>query len=147
MDFVRDKEHWLLRFSPEEWVFAGVGEAKRADEAYGRGDVRGGLAAARRAAGMALNGVLVIDTSARDAWGRTYMDHLAALRDDASAPAAVRSAALVLLDTPPPGQTLVVLRTKATPSRVVEAARDVIAHAYALVLRRSPLSDREKDAS
>ena len=61
MAFVREKDHWLFRFSPEEWVFAGLGEVKRAETAYARGDSRGGLAGARRAAGMALNGVLVLD--------------------------------------------------------------------------------------
>lgn len=133
--FERDKAHWLFRFSPEEWVFAGVGEAKRAEEAYARGDTRGGLAASRRAAGMALNGVLIVDESTRSGWGRTYMDHLAHLRADSSAPEVVRAAAATLLDTPPPGQTLVVLRTKSSGGRVIEASRDVIAHAYALVSR------------
>ena len=138
MAFVREKDHWLFRFSPEEWVFAGLGEAKRAEEAYARGDSRGGLAGARRAAGMALNGVLVVDTNARETWGRTYMEHLTALRKDGSAPEAVRRAVGTLLDAPPPGQTLIVLRTKTTSSQMAEAARDVIAHAYALVARAAP---------
>jgi hypothetical protein len=146
MAFVREKDHWLFRFSPQEWVFAGLGEVKRAEGAYARGDSRGGLAGARRAAGMALNGVLVLDTKVRATWGRTYMEHLTALRADASAPEAVRRAAGTLLDTPPPGQSLIVLRTKATSSHVVEAARDVIAHAYALVARAAP-EHTEEEAS
>ncbi len=133
--FERQKDHWLFRFSPEEWVFAGVGEAKRADEAYARGDRRGGLAGARRAAGMALNGVLIVDDDARASWGRTYMEHLAKLREDTRAPAAVRDAAALLLLDEEPVKELVVLRRKAAPSRLVEAARDIIAHAYALVAR------------
>lgn len=133
--FVRQKDHWLFRYSPEEWVFAGVGEAKRADEAYARGDRRGGLAGARRAAGMALNAVLIVDDDARATWGRTYMEHLAKLRDDTSAPTAVRDAASELLRDEEPVKELVILRRKTAPSRIVEAARDVIAHAYALVAR------------
>lgn len=134
--FVRDESHWLFRHSPSEWVRAGLGEARRAEEAYARGDARGGLAGARRAAGMALNGVLIVAPDER--WGRTYIEHLVSLKSDASAPEAVRSAATVLVDTPPPSPDLVILRRKDHDVRVVEAARDVIAHAYALVCRAEP---------
>jgi hypothetical protein len=44
----------------------------------------------------------------------------------------------VLVDTPPPSPELVLLRRKDHDVRVVEAARDVIAHAYALVCRAEP---------
>lgn len=134
--FVRQKDHWLFRFSPEEWVFAGVGEAKKADEAYARGDARGGLATARRAAGMALNGVLIVEDEARASWGRTYMEHLTKLKDDPGAPSAVREAARVLVEEDAGGASkLLTLRRKSAPSPVVEAARDVVAHAYARVVR------------
>ena len=136
VSFVRDESHWLFRHSPAEWVRAGLGEARRAEEAYARGDARGGLAGARRAAGMALNGVLIVAPDER--WGRTYIEHLVSLKADASAPEAVRTAATVLVDTPPPSPDLVILRRKDHDVRVVEAARDVIAHAYALVCRAEP---------
>jgi len=135
--FVRQKDHWLYRFSPEEWVFAGSSEAKKAGEAYARGDTRGGLAGARRAAGMALNAVLIVDEEARASWGRTYMEHLGKLRDDARAPEAVRVAARTLLAEEVPSRELVTLRKKSASTPMVEAARDVIAHAYARVVRES----------
>ncbi len=135
--FVRDETHWLLRFSPSEWIHAGLGEVRRAEAAYARGDARGGLAGARRGAGMALNAVLIVAPA--PSWGRTYIEHLLALRGDPSAPDAVRDAAALLIDTMPPSPTLVVLRSKGTAGRVVEASRDVIAHAYAVVSRAEPL--------
>jgi hypothetical protein len=61
------------------------------------------------------------------------MDHLLALKADASAPARVRQAAAILVDTPLPGGELVSLRTAKADDNVLEAARDLVAHAYALV--------------
>lgn len=140
--FVKDPSHWLFRFSPEEWVFAGLGEAERAAEAYARGDGRGGLAQARRGAGMALNALVILEPEKASAYGRTYMEHLSALRADGSAPEAVRAAAAALIDAPSPGQTLIVLRVKASPERLVEAAKDVVAHAYARVVREKAAAEK-----
>ena len=131
--FVRDKEHWLRKFSPDEWIRAAMGEMKRAEAAYARKSVRAGLAGARRAAGMALNGVLLVEPN--DAWGRTYIDHLLALQKDASAPEPVRKAASLLMEAAPLANQLIVLRSKDQDTRVVEAAKDVMAHAYAVVAR------------
>lgn len=135
MEFVRDASHWLRKLSPDEWIRAAQGELARAEDAYARKNGRAGLAGARRAAGMALNAALVV--APNDAWGRSYMDHLLALRADAEAPARVQEACKILLETPLPGGELVALRTSRTEEHVLEAARDVIAHAYAVVRRVS----------
>lgn len=137
LPFVRDESHWLYRLSASEWIRAAQAELGRAERAYAAGDARAGLAGARRAAGMALNGALVV--APEPAWGRTYVEHLAALRRDAGVPEAVREAAGRLVDASAPAPKLVVLRTKSATERVVDAARDVIAHAYVVVCRAEPL--------
>jgi HEPN domain-containing protein len=139
MPFVRDPAHWLNKLSPDEWIRAATGELRRAEEAYQRKNGRAGLAGARRAAGMALNGALIVHPD--ESWGRSYMDHLLALKRDTSelVPARVRDACLLLLETPLPGGELVALRTSNADDRVLEAARDVIAHAYAIVKRNGDL--------
>ncbi len=133
MPFVRDEAHWLNRLSPDEWIRAAMGELRRAEEAYARKNGRAGLAGARRAAGMALNGALVIEPN--EAWGRSYMDHLLALKNDESVSVRIREASTILLDAPLPGGALVALRSAHADERVLEAARDMIAHAYAVVKR------------
>jgi hypothetical protein len=133
-EFQRDPSHWLLKLSPDEWIRSALGELRRAEEAYAKKNARAGLAGARRAAGMALNGALIVEPNER--WGRSYMDHLLALKSDASVPEAVRAAAELLVDTPLPGGELVALRTGGADHRVIEAARDVAAHALAIVRRR-----------
>ncbi len=133
MAFSRDKEHWLFKFSPSEWIRAAMGELRRAEEAYKRRNARAGLAGARRAAGMGLNAALIAEPNA--SWGRTYVEHLLALKDDAKVPEAVRVATRFLLETQPPTGNLIVLRSKEQDDRVLEAARDLIAHAYAVVAR------------
>ena len=60
MHFVQDPDHWLRRLSPREWISAASGELAQAERAFASRDGRGGLAGAKRAAGMALNGVLRI---------------------------------------------------------------------------------------
>lgn len=136
MGFERDAAHWLFKLSPDEWIRAGLGELKRAEEAYGQKNARAGLAGARRAAGMALNGALILEPN--DAWGRSYVDHLQALVRDRVVPERVREAARLLVDTPLPGggpTSLVAIRTASRDEKVLEAARDLVAHAYAIVKR------------
>jgi HEPN domain-containing protein len=133
MSFERDPEHWLRRLSPDEWIRAALGEVRRAEQAYARGDARAGSAGAKRAAGMALNGALLLEPN--DAWGRSYVEHVQALARDPGAPEAVRAACAVLLEAAAPGHSLVGLRSKAGDARVLEAARDVIAHAWTVVRR------------
>lgn len=132
--FVRDDSHWLFKLSPDEWIRAALSDLRRAEEAYQARNARGGLAGAKRAAGMALNGALIVEPN--PIWGRTYVEHIAALAIDAAVPDRVRGACRELLETNMPGQTqLVTLRVTSTDHRVIEAARDVIAHAYAVVKR------------
>jgi hypothetical protein len=133
MPFVRDEAHWLNKLSPDEWIKAALAELRRAEEAYARKNGRAGLAGARRAAGMALNGALIVEPN--EALGRSYMDHLLALKGAASAPARIREACTILLETPLPGGELVALRTASADEKILEAARDVMAHAYAIVKR------------
>ena len=132
----RDPNHWLLRFSAREWIQAGLAELRRATESFEQRNLRGGHAGALRAAGMALNGALIVQPNER--WGRSYVDHVRALAQDESAPAEAREAARTLLDAPAPGGPVVLLRTPSTDSRFLEAARTLMAHAYALVLLHEP---------
>jgi HEPN domain-containing protein len=131
--FARDPEHWLHRLSPDEWIRASLAEVKRATAAFSRGDTRAGAAGAKRAAGMALNGALIVEPDER--WGRSYVDHVQALSADAGVPEAVRSASHVVLAAGGPGGEVVVLRTPRTGEAALEAARDVIAHAWTIVRR------------
>ena len=130
-EFARDPSHWLRKLSPDEWIRAAMSEVKRAQAAYDQGNVRGGAAGAKRAAGMALNGVLLVVPN--EAWGRTYVEHVEALGKDVDAPPAVRAACGVVLDAGAPSHGVVVLRTPRSQAAVLEAAKDVIAHAWAVV--------------
>lgn len=138
-----DPDHWLHKLSAREWIQAALGELRATEEAYRAGNARGGHAGARRAAGMALNGALVVEP--REAWGRSYMEHLAALVKDASVPDEAREAARLLVETPAPGAGLVLIRTKSGDERLLEAARTVMAHAYAVVVRHEPAASDEPD--
>lgn len=131
MAFQRDPKHWLFKLSPDEWIQAALGELRRAEQAYKARDGRAGLAGARRAAGMALNGALIV--APNELWGRSYVDHLIALERDPSAPEAVRAGCRLLMQTQPPGNPVVSLRTPGLEEKILEAARDVIAHGFALV--------------
>jgi hypothetical protein len=132
-EFVRDPGDWLRKLSPDEWIRAGLGELRRAESAYDRGDLRAGAAGVKRAAGMALNGVLLVEPDA--SWGRTYLEHLAALAKDQGQAEAVRSACQQVLESAPPGGDVVSLRTPRSHLHVIEAAKDVIAHAWSVVKR------------
>ena len=112
----RQADHWLYRLLPEEWLRAARNELVRAKRALLQGDRRKGLFEARRAAGMALNAWLHIEP--REAYGRSYLDHLRALANDASVPPQVRRAAQALLEKPPPAELdLVGLRGLSRPAQ------------------------------
>src|SRR5271155_3405359 len=96
-EFQRDPSDWLRKFSPDEWIRAALGELRRAEEAYKAHNAKGGLAGCKRAAGMALNGALIVEPNAE--WGRSYVDHVMAVARDESAPGRVREACRVLLET------------------------------------------------
>jgi hypothetical protein len=132
-EFVRDPNHWLRRFSPDEWISAALGELSRSEAAWRRGDLRAGTVGVKRAAGMALNAALIVEPS--DAWGRTYVEHVEALARDERVPVAVRDACRRVLEARPPGSDVITLRTPRLQTDVFEAARDIIAHAWAVVRR------------
>jgi HEPN domain-containing protein len=132
-EFTRDPGHWLHRLLPHEWIRAALGELARAEKALQSGDARAGTAGVKRAAGMALNAVLIVEPARR--LGRTYVEHIEALSLDASVPEAVREACQRVLDAKPPSPDVVRLRTPSAQASVLEAARDVIAHAWAVVER------------
>lgn len=120
----RDPGHWLRRLSDDEWLAAAATELVRCQEALERRAVRPGVTHARRAAGMALNAVLLLQDN--PAWGRSYMDHVVALAKDQDAPDELRAAAQLLRDTPPLPPELITLGKP--DLRVLEAARKV--HAW-----------------
>lgn len=132
-EFTRDPSDWLRRLSPGEWIQAALGELRRATAAYERGDPRAGSVGVKRAAGMALNAALLVEPN--DGWGRTYVEHVGALAVDPNSPEPVRAACRTVLDAKPPSAGLVSLRTARSHARELEAARDVIAHAWAVVKR------------
>jgi hypothetical protein len=135
-EFTRVPGDWLRKLSPDEWIRAGLGELKRAERAYAAGNTRAGAAGVKRAAGMALNAALIAEPD--DAWGRTYVEHLEALAKDARVPEAVRSACRTVLEAKAPAGEVVVLRTPRAHEAVLEATRDVVAHAWAVVKRHEP---------
>ena len=60
---------------------------------------------------------------------------MTALAKDGRVPEAARDAARELLTAKPPGGGVIGLRSRAGDERVLEAARTVMAHAYAVVVR------------
>jgi hypothetical protein len=118
-------DHWLYRLDAESWLRAAAAEISSGEA---RVDARrAAVTHARRAAGMALNGVLVAlgeATGDREAaaqrWGRSYIDHLRSLRSDPSlattrlpAEAATTAAALLEISPVGGGARLVQLTTSA----------------------------------
>lgn len=136
-DEAEPNAEWLTRFSAMQWIRAAVKELSQAEAASRARDERAVSVGARRAAGMALNGPLRARPD--PSWGRSYVEHLAALAEDESAPEAVRRAARILSSTTLPGAPKLVPLARAMTApvgeRELEAARDVMAHAYALVVR------------
>jgi hypothetical protein len=133
MIFARDPEHWLLRYSPKEWIRAGMKELRLAEISHGQHNERAAIAGCKRAAGMALNAALIVEPN--PAWKRTYVEHLQALAKDETVPDAVSAAARFILEAPIPGGAIVPLRRPSQDLRLLEATRDVMAHAYAVVVR------------
>ena len=122
---------WLRRHSPGEWIAQGLIELSRAEARLKAHDRTAGVLGLRRAAGMALNGALSV---AYREWGRTYIDHLRAIAEDSRVPRPVCDAARLLNDVPleyAPG--VVRLTPPSESARWVDAAKTVMAHAYAVV--------------
>ena len=133
VEFTRDPSDWLRRYSPDEWIRAALAELSRAELAWARGDARSGAAGVKRAAGMALNAALIVEPE--PSWGRTYVEHVQALAGDARVPQAVRDACRAVLEAKAPSGDVVHLRTPRAHVAVIEAAKDVVAHAFAVVRR------------
>jgi len=126
-----DPEAWLLRHGAEDWIRMSLRELERASGAFAAHNAPAAAAALKRAAGMALNGALVV--ARRPEWGRSYVDHLRALREDPQAPREVQQAAEAILGFAPAPGSPVMLRTTAREQQLLEAARIVMAHCYAVV--------------
>ena len=107
--------HWLHRLDAHGWLAAAQTElAAGSTRTAARRTV---IAHARRAGGMALNGVLVAWGEREPAvdvltlWGRSYVEHLRAVADGVTGPLdpAAREAARVVLATPMAAPPLVSL--------------------------------------
>jgi hypothetical protein len=121
----KDPTHWLYRLSVEEWLAAADNELGLCEAALERRAFRPGVTHARRAVGMAWNAVLVLVPDER--YGRSYMEHVAALATDEGAPDEIRAAARDLRDTPPAPPTLITLgKPNLQP---LQSARVLVAHA------------------
>jgi hypothetical protein len=103
-----DPGHWLHRLTPAGWLAAAGTELEHCRETLARRAFRPGVTHARRAAGMAVNALLVLAPDPR--LGRSYMEHVVALAGSGEeVPEEVRAAAGLLRDTPPAPPALVTL--------------------------------------
>lgn len=125
-----DPNHWLYRLDSAQWLAAADHELRQSREALRGKHHRPGLAHARRAAGMALNAVLVVQLD--DRYGRSYVDHLRALRDDDTVPGHVREAARALLVAPIQQAPVVTLGAQGSTA-LADAADVVVSYARRLV--------------
>jgi HEPN domain-containing protein len=122
---------WLTRLSPEGWLRQALGELSRAEQLLAAHERAAGVLSLRRAAGMALNGALSVTWRE---WGRTYVEHVRAVAAEADVPEAVRAAAKLLTEVEVKQEPNVVRLTPPSESaRWVDAAKTVMAHAYAVV--------------
>jgi hypothetical protein len=124
----KDPDHWLHRLSADEWLHAADNELTRARAALRMKQQRMGVAGARRAAGMAWNAVLVVAED--EHYGRSYMDHLKALADDATVPEPIRLAARSLVDAP---LEVKLVQLGAGDTRLADAAAAIVEHARARI--------------
>lgn len=134
-----DPTHWLYCKPPRAWLQSSMEELSRVHSALSTRDHKGALATCRRAAGLALNAMLCSAERLDERYGRSYMDHIQALSTDPSAPEAVQNAAKLLLNTPTSSPGFTVLRTVRKDHELVEATKDIMAHALALLLRTEPM--------
>ncbi|MCS6915778.1 MAG: hypothetical protein RMK29_15690 [Myxococcales bacterium] len=125
----RDPDHWLYRLDAQQWLAAADNELAAARRAALARQQRAAVAQARRAAGMALNALLY--TVPDPAYGRSYMDHLRALAQDASVPERIRQAAQALLDMPLRQELVVLGRPSAA---IAEPAATIIDYVRGLMM-------------
>ena len=94
----KDPAHWLYRLTPSEWLAAADNELYASRVCFAQKAQRPAVAHARRAAGMAWNALLVCIPDEK--YGRSYMEHLQALRQDDSVSEELRQAAEKLVAMP-----------------------------------------------
>ena len=132
-----EEAHWLRRLDAADWMRAALTEYDTLLAALSAQQNRRIITGARRAAGMAVNALLVAQrlpvhgpsgTAADGPFGRTYVEHLQALAQWETAPAEVRAAAAALSDAPVNAPALVGLGASTTRTHTgpVRAARDVM---------------------
>lgn len=126
-----DDRSWLTRLDAKEWVRAGLAEVGKVASSP---DPRAVVAGCKRAAGMALNGYLLLEFE--PAWGRSYVEHLRAAASDSRLPEAVRARLQRVLEAEAPQPTLVQLRSRRSTEELVEATKDVVAWVYAEIVKR-----------
>jgi hypothetical protein len=108
-------EHWLRRLDEHGWIAAAQRELDACESSALQR--RAAVAHARRAAGMALNGVLIAwvrrepELAVESIWGRSYVDHLRAVAAGATGPLAGEASVLAqaVLATPIAAGSLVSL--------------------------------------
>lgn len=114
---MNESEHWLWRLDAAAWAAAAEVEWLAAKDNLSRR--RTSIAHCRRAAGMALNAVLVAsrdgDLDVEHVWGRSYVEHLQRLAAGATGPlgADAVTAAAAILATPMAAPALVGLGARA----------------------------------
>jgi len=132
-----EEAHWLRRLDPADWMRASLTEYDALLAALSARQNRRIVTGARRAAGMAINALLVAGrlptqgpsgTPEDGPFGRTYVEHLQALSRWETAPGEVRAAAAALCDAPVNAPTLVGLGTSLANMQTgpVRAARDLM---------------------
>jgi hypothetical protein len=117
-----DPGHWLYRLTTEEWLAAAETELRHCEATLLRRAFRPGVTHARRAAGMAVNALLVVREDPR--YGRSYLDHVVALATDPTLAEEVRASAALLRATPPAPPQL--LQLGKPDLRPLDAARRVV---------------------
>jgi hypothetical protein len=127
----KQPDHWLYRFTCDEWLTAAENETARAKDAFLGKQQRAGVTGARRAAGMAWNAVLC--TQLDEKFGRSYMEHLQALARDDSQPADVQRAAHVLVAAPLKSE---LIQLGAGDTSLIDAVDTIVARARAIMTER-----------
>ena len=125
----KDPSHWLYRFTSDEWLRASAHELIHARRAFLQKAQREGVTHSRRAAGMAVNALLWHRLD--ETYGRSFMEHLATLMNDAKVPDPIRQAAGALVGMSLKAE-LVTLGKTGDPTRV-EPAERILAWAKQLV--------------
>jgi|GEM_PF-1320621 len=147
---MNDSDHWLWRLSAQDWLDAAARELEHGHEQLR--SRRTAVTHARRAAGMALNGVLVTMITrgwsrerCENAWGRSYIDHLRSLaaglevghehlREPFDAEQSARCRALLNVPVMPPSDLIRLARHKDEAAVTSLDTATALVHACAAVI-------------